>query len=617
MVSLRTVLLMGLALATVETTAAAATPLDLQKLIDETAGQKEAIVKIPAGTFTITTPGIAIVRRTNLTVQGAGATTTLVNPTRAAFFSINGSCKITLRGFNLDYAIPPFIQATIVEKSADGGFVCEAHKGYPDFTDDRAQAALKLGAVYLFDKQTRGWKSYVACNYHKCTVVGPTRVKVSAALIKGGGYEDLTSVRPGDFAVFSLKSGGGNAIFSVLTKDLRVEDVCIFSAPLAAYLGRYMYGDNYFRYTVARGPRPEGATEERLMSSNADTFNYAFATKGPVLERCDFGFAGDDGVNLHGCVYPVVKIESQSVFWIATWWADSFWADPAKIDGKAWGRVVEKGTYRPRGMALVKAAGEEKKADAEHLTTKVLASDWRFSPAGKTRTWYYKIVLERPIAEPIRIGDGFDCPATSASGFSIRNCYFHDARGNGTRIMASRGVIENCRFERLKFSAIALGCEYYHWHESGWVSDVLVRGNRIKDCHDSPIHPREDKPGEICVFAALGSPIRYPYYPGNSQIRIMNNVVEGTPVSGIYVNAASGVVVANNTVRRYGMHGDRSWFQAVGLDAGWGITVANSKDVTVKDNTFEQPGPFAKGEFMDLGADYTETHFLKKKDLKP
>ena len=71
MVSLRTVLLMGLALATGATTAAAATPLDLQKLIDDTAGQKEAIVKIPAGTFTITTPGIAIVRRTNLTVQGA------------------------------------------------------------------------------------------------------------------------------------------------------------------------------------------------------------------------------------------------------------------------------------------------------------------------------------------------------------------------------------------------------------------------------------------------------------------------------------------------------------------------------------------------------------------
>lgn len=47
--------------------------------------------------------------------------------------------------------------------------------------------------------------------------------------------------------------------------------------------------------------------------------------------------------------------------------------------------------------------------------------------------------------------------------------------------MASNGVIENNRFERIKHAAITVGAEYGYWREAGWVENIQIRNNRIRD----------------------------------------------------------------------------------------------------------------------------------------
>ena len=95
----------------------------------------------------------------------------------------------------------------------------------------------------------------------------------------------------------------GSAIRMNDCENVRIEDVTFLAAPGCAYLGRYMRGDNYYRYTIKPGPPPAGATEPRLLSTCADGLNIAFATKGPTIEGCRFSFMGDDSVNLHGVTF--------------------------------------------------------------------------------------------------------------------------------------------------------------------------------------------------------------------------------------------------------------------------------------------------------------------------
>ena len=98
------------------------------------------------------------------------------------------------------------------------------------------------------------------------------------------------------------------------SRNIRIEDVTLFAAPGLGVESRYMDGDNYYRYKIARGPRPAGATQDRLLSTSADGFNYAFARKGPTLDHCDFSYEGDDSVNLHGPALPITRIDGATIW---------------------------------------------------------------------------------------------------------------------------------------------------------------------------------------------------------------------------------------------------------------------------------------------------------------
>jgi hypothetical protein len=116
-------------------------------------------------------------------------------------------------------------------------------------------------------------------------------------------YHELIQV--GDRVVLTLRTG--SAIRMNDCENVRIEDVTFLAAPGCAYLGRYMRGDNYYRYTIKPGPPPSGATEPRLLSTCADGLKIAFATKGPTIVVCRFSFMGDDSVNLHGVTFVVLE----------------------------------------------------------------------------------------------------------------------------------------------------------------------------------------------------------------------------------------------------------------------------------------------------------------------
>jgi len=59
--------------------------------------------------------------------------------------------------------------------------------------------------------------------------------------------------------------------------------------------------------SIVPGPRPAGATTDRLVSTNSDGTHFITVERGPTIQDCTFANTSDDAVNVHGFYYYVVQ----------------------------------------------------------------------------------------------------------------------------------------------------------------------------------------------------------------------------------------------------------------------------------------------------------------------
>ncbi|MBL8993453.1 MAG: right-handed parallel beta-helix repeat-containing protein, partial [Spirochaetia bacterium] len=275
--------------------------IPLQKQIDEAMARGENRLRLPKGRLLVDTSGIVVRNATNFTLEGSGKETVLVctNPS-VGFFAFFNCAKIAVKNLSVDYDPLPFTQATVVSVSPDHLFFeYEIHAGFPLLTPFYA-----LKTAYFFDPKTRYWKRHVPDVYLVSnTILSPTRGQLYRPTRPRNIVFDYSDIVPGDLVAFCNRIPAAFVFRG--SESVRLEDVEVLGAGGGA-LCRNMRGENYFRFNIRRGPRPAGASQDRLMASSADGFNYAVAPKGPILERCDFSYMGDDSVNFHGSILPVM-----------------------------------------------------------------------------------------------------------------------------------------------------------------------------------------------------------------------------------------------------------------------------------------------------------------------
>ncbi|MEK6794559.1 MAG: carbohydrate binding domain-containing protein [Spirochaetota bacterium] len=572
--------------------------LPLQKMIDE-ARASGTSVSIPAGEWLIDTDGVAIRGATNLTISGAGDRTVIVSSNMKIMFSIGGSKGIVLKDFRIDYDPLPFTQGTVTAVGPDAAWVeYEIHDGYP-----RLAPPYNMRTAYFFDPTTRNWKPDVPDTYCQANeIISPTKGRIVKPNHPSG--LDYRTICVGDRVAFAVRPAA--AISYRDCENVRIEDVDILSAPGAAVILRFMRGDNYFRYNIERGPMPEGASEARLMSSSADGFNIAIAEKGPTLERCDFSFMGDDSVNFHGGILPVVHVENPATIWVTDRYSDTK-QFIGFLRGGERAQFLRYGTFEPLGESVIVSAVMDN-AEVSRINDK-LVNDWWYKSTSpgyfKDRSTFhtYRITLSKPVAG-VSFGDGFAVPSLECEGYAIRNCHFHDHRAMAIRMMAGNGVIEGCTIERIKYAAITMGPEYAGWSETGWVKNIVVRNNVIRDvCQDQASYAEKTYyPGALSIFPALrANPDKLPVSAHNSNIVIQSNVIDGASTAAIYINGGRDVAISGNIIRNVNrVNGEKTASEA-NARTDHAIVVFNSMNVSERDNTFGPPGPFSKGNFKDFG----------------
>lgn len=548
--------------------------LVLQDLVDEAIRNKKTVLRLPSGPFTVL--GSADIHKAeNFTLVGDN--TTLYFSPENNYFRFTSCRNVAVKNLTIDSDPLPFTQATVTAIAPDYRWIqYQVHEGYPRLKEGDFPG--KSG-VFVFDPSTRDWRQEVPDIY-------PSRAEVLSAttgrLYYGGSQPGNKLVRAGDLIAF--KNHGANAFGFQGCDGVRLENVTVQSAGLGAFILRRCEGEIRLESCrIERGPKPLGATENRLISTNADGLNLGYCRKGVIMENCDFAWMGDDGVNLHGTIQTIVAVEGEKVIWTAN---VGFPEYIVKIKEGDAANILSKPGFGQKASVPISAAVREKNppAEVEAAARKIL------NAGASTKLEFARLELAQAVeAAP---GDSVEVPAIACPDFVIRNNRFHNHRARGIRIGASRGVIENNHFEAIKSSAITLGPHAVH-HEGGWVHDVIVRGNIITNVgfDDRAFEAGSYNPGAICIQHFLFNGAPYPQ--GNSGIVIENNTIRNVGGPGIMAISAKDSVIRKNTIEASNQRDTTGTGRKVDLVAGGAITLNHCADVVVEDNKMDKPGSHA------------------------
>jgi hypothetical protein len=501
---------------------------DISTLIHNAVAAGKTQLRLPSGVVrldrTIELKGI-----NNLEIDGTG--TTLVMTARQAIFRFSECSGLTIRGFTLDYDPLPFTQATIT-RADDLTLEFDVHDGYPDLTTEYQGAP----AHFFSANGTRQPGSY-DFNQFQLEILSPRhgRARLKKPL--------PATLMPGDLLAMDLRKSGGTAVeIRNCSGPVTLEDVTLQSSPSLCFIGRYCEGLVTFRRVAIRpGAAPAGATHPRLLSSNADGVNFVQCRRGPVLEHCDFSGMGDDSMNVHGFLFPIVRVLSPTRFLAAYKYGPGGFTTPMHAGDVV--RFYDSGNFAPSTQSALKAI-TPLKSPGDVTAAEVTSLFPNYNSDIYT---VYQVDLTSPVA--VKPGQWFDMPAMNCPGFVVRDSYFHDHRGRGLRIMANDGLVENNRFERITKSAISIGPELGYWREAGWVENVRVAGNTLRDIGVDYSLAAEGSyvPGAIGIFVRTENSTP-PYPAGNRSILIENNRIENSSAAGIHGYAVSDVTVRNNTL---------------------------------------------------------------------
>jgi hypothetical protein len=580
----------------ISTSAAGRQTIKLQQLLTDAFSVGMHVVKLPAGKFYLARK-VSINGIAKITLAGSGADKTRLVGNQDVMFSVDKCRNVTFRDFSVDVAPLPYIQATVTGFGQDAAgrktLDFKVHDGYPRLTD---QTMKELhGCAYFFDKDTRklkegrGW-------------FGPKAGENVFRIDNSHGWTTVTAgAEIGDFIV--LKIRGATPFVLRSSNSVSIEDVNILASGGMAVGARFLTGHNYFRYTIKPGPPPTGAVEPRLVSTNADGMQYFWCPGGVTFEGCDFGFVGDDCINISiPQALQVVKVES------STRVLTSSKINPHNIKQliamSSPGdiiRTLRYGTFEPLDDVPLKTMTYQ-----EHRNGVQWLADERGTSQGEGKMAFVTVEFQRPPARPLKVGDRLSPRKFLPEKFVIRNSRFHDTRARGLLVMASNGVIENNTIEHTYLSGIELCHEIAGCGGLGWVSNVTVRGNILRNVcicagpeincwaaillGNAPIAPYKERPGT------------YPWAMGHANVAFVGNTVERCYGAGILINGLAGGIVKDNVIRSSNLRREHPRLRRKDVTAPHPVTIMNSKGIKVSNNQVIAPGPEAVPPLVkDLG----------------
>jgi hypothetical protein len=533
---------------------------------------------IPPGTYKIKSQGnfhLHLADVKGLDIDATGATIVFQDPATVGILLEN--CEnVTLRGATLIHDPVSFSQGTLdsvglLRNTLD----VTVAKGYPTALDDRRIFPGEL-MVGVFDAATRKWKTDTKDLFVK---------KVDAL---GDGKFRFTLVSP---IIPGMPVGSGDLVAwrGVGAPDISVyhgSHIAVSGVTIESGAGFGVYedggaGDNHYSYTIKRGPRPLGATEDPLLAENADGFHSNGVRKGPTLENCSFEFLDDDGVAIHGVYARVLGGAGKQV-----------------LIGNLVHPFCLPGDTLRFADATGAAAGEAKVVSVEPQP------GYHAPPAPPAlRLFQNPPTLECQnvtLDKEIPVGDGWMVWNADAcgNGFTVRNCTVRDNRARGMLIKAGDGTIEGSTVDGSTMGGIVVSPEMEEWNEAGGARNLVLKNNIIRH---AAIWRQGSNPmaGAMTIAAYQGD--RYVPLPGiHDHITLTGNRFEENDGTNLLVTSTRNIDIAGTTflrpMRQAAPRGEKD-----GVDPGALIWLSECDGVKITGTTVTEPGPALKKQVVTAG----------------
>jgi hypothetical protein len=537
---------------------------------------------------------IVLKQLSGIEVHGNGAQ--LINTARASTLQISDASHVTIRDLTIDYDPLPFTQGTIASfDRAAREIIVKVDAGYPD--DPALLATITDGFFKVMDRRTRALKPGAR------DFLNPSRIeRVKAGVIKvhlrWGANDRFPSQLPiavGD--VVAITNGSGAAIAVTGSAATMLIDLKLLASPgMGIVEDAGAGGTRLQKVSVIPGPRPKGATTDRLVSTNADGSHFGTVEHGPTIEDCTYSNTSDDAVNVHGFYYYVIEKAGPGHYLFSPKWDVGLMAGD-EIE------TCERATFRSLGRTRITQLTKRK---APELKGKI-APLWKNKSPSTHPDLVYDVVLQHDL--PLKTGDAVTSLSRIGAGTAIRRCSFH-ACGR-VLVKSPNSVVESCQFTYSNGVALQAGSDIGFWSESGFADNLTIRNNHFTRSITgaNELTANSDTLGAINIGMAVPDGANgFQNNFQNRNITIEGNWIDDSYIYAIFVSNADGVRMTGNVIGQTFVRGAFDAGQRYGVHPNSAILIGRSRNAQISGNTVARGRVTKAAVAVDRTCDLRSVH---------
>ena len=492
--------------------------VDLQKMIEDAyaAGQKSLTLEKGAYRLKIRTDAshLHLKGMKDFTLDANGSTL-LCGSTSGTGLTLTDCENVTIKNLNIDYEKLCLYQARITAvNEEDGYFEIIVPNGYRDYFDDNSAMSntMDLRVFHSDGDFNRNFYNPATVTFSGFKKLGDRQYRVNSMKIV------RTGISVGDYLAGGYKPAVRSAVSITNSKLCKMDNIGVWGGCVGIGMSGGYGGHSLNNYRVEPGPRPLGATEDRVLSTIADCAHINYMEVGPTIENSLFANAGDDGFNCYGTFYRVAERISDTEIVLA---ARDRWS------------VKEGDKLRFYSAdAIFKDTAEVKSITT--LTDYTPKADLRIDMGVVmfVAETYYKVQMTA--AKGLAAGDWITNTNANCNGFVIRNNTYKNIVPRGILIKGSDGLIENNYIYNCGHAGILLAPEF-SWLESDYVRNVTVRNNTIDSCGFNY--------GDHASIEVMGQNGWH-----NENIVIEGNTIRNSKNEDMELSYITGLTVRNNII---------------------------------------------------------------------
>ncbi len=550
-------------------TATAQTPPDFRPMLREAVKNGQRRVVIPPGVYRLAPEagqGVIWTLREAHDVEIIADGVTLIGTklTRAVMFD---RCRnVTLQGLTVDYDLLPFTQGTVAAVAPDKGWIdVKIHDGYP---------RRPFARIDIVDPQTRYRKKGMPFLWGtKAEMSAPDTVRVT---LKDIGKAAVL----GDFASLSTGPENGGIAHGITVENCantKLNNVTLHTAPGMGILEADGEGRAQFLgCKIVRGPKPEGATQERLLTSTWDAMQSKTIKYGPRVENCVIEDAGDDSWSVQSSDFLVVKRDGNTL----TLASRDEWTDGVQIGDRirasldsAEAKITARKIVRRDEANLAPEVLEKLKNAPPYAL-------WNVSPK------CFEVTLDR--TSPFQIGDSVFSPDRQGNGFKFVNNKIHSA-GRLLIKAGGLGLISGNEFDTPHNITI---CPEVPGEAAAGIKSLIIRNNIIRGAGYFCPAPWSASAGALSITAATDK--RPQLRPAGvfDGILIEGNIFENCNGPNLVVSSARNVIVRDNKFVGAQQTKPNDTGASYGIANTAIIWVSDSENIRLEQSQTLNPGPF-------------------------